>query len=95
MSMLEPEDIAEWEERRKIRVIELSTKEREQETQQLFETIQPLLDKGYTYNLALREVKGLETLNTSNAWYRDVIEYGESQGYSRKEYSKRRRPVCK
>ena len=93
MSMLEPEDIAEWEERRKMRVIELSTKEREQETQQLFEQIKPLLDQGYTYNLALREVKGLETLNTSNAWYRDVIEYGESQGYNRSDYSYKRRPI--
>ena len=76
-----------------MKVIEQSTKEREQETKALFESIRPLLDDGYTYNKALRKVKGVATLNTSNAWYRNVIEYGEKQGYRRSDYSYKRRPV--
>ena len=93
MSMLEPEDIALWEERKKIRIVEMSTAEREAETRELFEAIKPLLDKGYTYNKALRKVKNLRSLNTNNAWYRDVIKYGESQGYPKEDYSYKRRPV--
>ena len=76
-----------------MKVIEQSTAEREQETKELFEAIRPLLDDGYTYNKALRKVKRLSTLNTSNAWYRNVIEYGEKQGYNRSDYSYKRRPI--
>ena len=70
-----------------MRVIEMNTQEREQEIIDLFEAIKPLLDEGYTYNKALRKVKNLTSLNTNNAWYRNVIEYGESQGYSKKDYT--------
>ena len=76
-----------------MKVIELSTAEREQETKELFEAIRPLLDDGYTYNKALRKVKNLKSLNTNNAWYKDVIDYGERMGYPRKKYSYQRRPV--
>ena len=76
-----------------MKVIELSTAEREQETKELFEAIRPLLDGGYTYNKALRKVKNLKSLNTNNAWYRDVIKYGEKMGYPKEKYSYKRRPV--
>ena len=89
--MLEPEDIAEYQERR-MRVVERSTSEREQETRTLFHEIQPYLDKGYSYNQAVKKVKGLNTVNTNQAWYREVIEYGEKQGYRHKDYNYRRRP---
>ena len=94
MSIYDTLDIAEWEDHQKVRVIELSTAEREQETIELFNKIRPLLDSGCTYNKALRKVRNLRTLNTNNAWYKDVIAYGESQGYSKADYSYKRRP-CK
>ena len=74
-----------------MKVIEMNTREREQEIIDLFESIKPLLDEGYSYNKALRKVKNLTSVNTNNAWYRNVIEYGESQGYSKKDYSYGRR----
>ena len=96
MSMLEPEDIALYQEQKKIRVIEMSTAEREQETIDLFNKIRPLLDQGYTYNRAIRKVRNITALNTNNAWYRNVIEYGESQGYPKEKYNRKGRvPKCK
>ena len=76
-----------------MKVIEMTTAEREQEIVDLFNEIKPLLDKGCTYNKALRRVKNLSSLNTNNAWYKNVIKYGESQGYPKEEYSYKRRPM--
>ena len=92
MSIYDTMDIAEWEDRQKIRIVEQSTAEREQETRELFEKIRPLLDNGCTYNKALRHVRGLRSLNTKNGWYKDVIAYGERMGYPKEEYSYKRRP---
>ena len=76
-----------------IKVIERTTKEIEQETQDLFHEIKPLLDKGYSYSKAVREIKQLPYGYPCNnlAWYRNLIEYGEKQGYSYKEFMRTRK----
>lgn len=68
-----------------VKVISQTTAERNRETQELFEKIRPLLDEGYSYRQAVIKVKDISS--TSNvvkyAWFRDVVEYGKKQGYSR------------
>ena len=74
-----------------ITVIEQTTSERKQETKELFEQIRPLLDKGYGYNTALRKINKISSWSQGHyyqqAWFRDLREYGESQGYSYRKYS--------
>lgn len=74
-----------------MRIIERSTEERMQETRDLFDEIKPLLDNGYTYCKSVKIVKDLRSVNTNNSWYKELIEYGESQGYMKKDYSDCRR----
>lgn len=76
-----------------IKVISQNTKERENETIELFNKVKPLLDKGYIYSKAVREIKGQHIgLNRfHDAWYRDLIAYGESQGYFWNDYSGKRK----
>ena len=70
-----------------ITVISQNTKERKEETRELFEQIRPYLDEGYSYNSAIRQVKKNAHGNYSGlGWYRDVVQYGESQGYPRREH---------
>ena len=74
-----------------ITVISQTTSERNEETRQLFETIRPLLDKGYSYMGACIHI-GRVPSNTRNSyykrqWFRDLREYGESQGYDYDTYS--------
>ena len=73
-----------------ITVIEQSTSERKEETRQLFESIQPLLDEGYGYMSACVKI-GRVTRSRNGQygyrWFRDLREYGESQGYPYNEYS--------
>lgn len=76
-----------------IKVICQTTGEREAETQKLFEQVKPLLDDGYSYNRAVRVVKQTKTSYVSHyRWFKDLLKYGESQGYPYKDYqtSKRR-----
>lgn len=79
-----------------IRVIEQTTEERKQETRELFNKIRPLLDNGIMYNKAVKQVKNLppDYSCTQLAWFRDLIAYGETQGYAYKDYksSAGRRP---
>jgi hypothetical protein len=72
-----------------IKIIEQSTTEREKETRKLFQAIKPYLDEGMIYSKAVKKVKGLPSSYpcTNLAWFRDVVEYGESKGYSYKKYS--------
>lgn len=71
-----------------ITVIEQSTEERKKETKELFDKIRPLLDEGYIYSNAINKVLGRTGKPYySNGWYRDVIRYGESQGYDYNSYS--------
>ena len=74
-----------------ITVIEQSTNERNEETITLFNQIQPLLDKGYSYMGACIEI-GRVPSNTRNShykrqWFRDLREYGESMDYDYQKYS--------
>lgn len=78
-----------------ITVIEQTTEERNNETKTLFEQIRPLLDQGYGYNSALIKIGKIPRESRSGyyrqGWYRDLKEYGESQGYPYIEYSGRGR----
>ena len=70
-----------------IKVISQSTGERENETRELFEEIRPLLDKGYSYSRAVRQVKNMKTIYVTHyRWFKDLIKYGESQGYRYVDY---------
>lgn len=73
-------------------IIETSTSERMRLARETFELIKPLLDDGYIYSRAVKKVKGLYPNYSlgDKAWFRDIIEYGESQGYSRAEYMGKR-----
>ena len=72
-----------------ITVISQTTAERQQETKELFEKIKPLLDKGMIYSAAIRKVKGLpsDANRYQSSWYKEVIAYGETQGYPYEKYS--------
>ena len=70
--------------------------DRYNETVSLFNQVKPLLERGYSYNLAVKKVKGTNSLNTGSGWFKELIEYGESQGYLKKNYEskKGRRKYC-
>ena len=73
-----------------IKVIQQTTAEREQETKDLWEQIKPLLDQGMIYSAAAKKVKkipGASFNRYQQAWYKDLIAYGESQGYPYDDYS--------
>ena len=74
-----------------ITVISQTTAEREEETRLLFEQIRPLLDEGYGYNSALIKIgripRGSRTGYYAQGWFKDLKEYGESQGYKYTDYS--------
>lgn len=69
-----------------ITVIEQSTQERKQEIIDIFNQIRPLLDEGHSY------LSALNTIDPSIARSRqskEIINYGETQGYSRSNFSRR------
>ena len=74
-----------------ITVIEQNTQERREETIELFEQIRPLLDQGYSYNSALTKIGRINNHSKAHyyrqAWFKELKEYGESQGYSYRKYS--------
>lgn len=75
-------------------VICQSTCEREKETRDLFNQIRPLLDEGYGYRGAVLRVKGIMDKRYPLAnlgWYKDVVAYGDSVGYSKRVYREDRR----
>ena len=79
------------------KVISQSTKEREQETIDLFNKIKPYLNEGFSYRSAIIKALGLNPNNSfGNArWYRDFIEYADAHGYPKSEYTyKRTRSVA-
>ena len=71
-----------------LNVIQMTTEDRLNETKKLFEQVKPLLEKGFSYSGAVRKLKGLpKNHNFANmAWYKELLEYGESQGYPRKNH---------
>ena len=67
-----------------IKVIEQTTAERDKEIRDLFHAIRPLLDEGLSYRKALVRVGRIPDISagyTNRAWFRDLKEYGASQGY--------------
>jgi len=74
-----------------ITVIEQTTSERQAETAYLFKTIKPLLDNGYSYMGALVKIGKVPHKYRhsyyNQAWFRDLKEYGEQQGYDYETYS--------
>ena len=80
-----------------ITVIEQNTEERKRETKELFESIRPLLDKGYSYMTACVMVghckDSLKNNYYTRGWFHDLKEYGKSQGYPYHIYSGKRRRV--
>ena len=79
------------------KVISQSTKEREQETIDLFNKAKPYLDDGFSYRSALQKVLGKKpTCSFSNrGWYKEFMKYADAHGYSKSEYRyKRTRSVA-
>ena len=72
-----------------ITVISQTTAERRQETIDLFNEIKPYLDDGYSYTSALIKIGRTQKKNRvyQQAWFRELKEYGESQGYPYSEYN--------
>ena len=67
-----------------ITVISQTTAERNEETRQLFNSIRPYLDKGYSYRSALNQIGKIRNMSGgyyTQSWFRELIEYGETQGY--------------
>ena len=80
-----------------IKVISQSTKEREQETIDLFNKAKPYLDDGCSYRSAVIKALGLSPNNhrCNMKWYRDFIDYADAHGYPKTEYRyKRTRSVA-
>ena len=71
-----------------IKVISQTTAQRREETKELFRSIQPLLDEGYSYSSALIKVGrvGYSPALIHRAWFRELIEYGGTQGYDYNDY---------
>ena len=74
------------------KVICQSTKEREQETIDLFNKAKPYLDDGFSYRSALQKVLGKKpTVSFGGArWYTEFIEYADAHGYPKTEYRYKR-----
>ena len=65
-----------------IKVIERTTAERRQDTIDLFNKCEPLLQKGVPLTKAVKEVKGLShTGFQSLAWYKELKKYAIDKGY--------------
>ena len=75
-----------------IKVICKSTKERKQETIDLFNKAKPYLDDGFSYGSALQKVLGKKpTWSFGGAsWYKEFMEYADAHGYSKEEYRYKR-----
>ena len=75
-----------------IKVICQSTKEREQETIDLFNKAKPYLDDGFSYRSALQKVLGKKpTCSFGGAsWYKEFVEYADAPGYPKSEYRYKR-----
>lgn len=74
------------------KVICKSTKEREQETIDLFNKAKPYLDEGCSYRLAIMKALSLKpTCNFSNkGWYKEFMRYADAHGYPKSDYRYKR-----
>ena len=69
-----------------------STKEREQETIDLFNKAKPYLDDGCSYRSALIKALGKEPNSSFShfSWYKGFMEYADAHGYPKSEYRYKR-----
>ena len=78
-----------------IKVIEQTTRERNEETKALFDAIRPLLDEGYSYMTACVKIGHVDEVAShgqyGNGWFKDLKKYGATQGYDYKDYKGKRR----
>ena len=74
------------------KVICQSTKEREQETIDLFNKAKPYLDDGCSYRSALQKLLGKKpTCSFGGAsWYKEFVDYADAHGYSKEKYRYKR-----
>ena len=73
------------------KIISKSTKEREQETIDLFNKAKPYLDDGCSYRSAVIKALGLNpNCNFSQKWYKEFMDYADAQGYPKEEYRYKR-----
>ena len=80
-----------------IKIISQSTKEREQETIDLFNKAKPYLDEGFSYRSAVIKALGKESNSSFShfSWYKEFMEYTDAHGYPKSEYRyKRTRSVA-
>ena len=68
-----------------LKVVETDSNQRNKEIEELFIKIKPLLDDGESYRSAVLKVKGV-SVSTNRAWFKDLIKYGELNGYPYKDY---------
>ena len=73
-----------------IRVIQQDTNERQKETEALFNECRPYLDRGMSLRKAVKESTGRVPSNVRSGWFRELIEYAQTQGYEYKRWSRGR-----
>lgn len=70
-----------------INVITSSTDDRNKEIEELFNEMKPYLLEGKTYNQALSIVKNSSSTYSHTRWFKELVEYGESQGFPKSNFS--------
>lgn len=69
----------------KIRVIALSTAERNQETERLYKKCEPYLQEGYSLAAAIQKIKNLSHRSfVRTRWYRELHQRAKQDGYGRR-----------
>lgn len=69
-----------------IKVVCKTSDERTNELKCLFDKMKPYLEEGKSYNQALCIVKKTKTSYSHTQWFKDLVKYGESQGYPKENY---------
>lgn len=69
------------------KVISQTTQEREMEMKKLFEQIKPYLLEGKSYSQAVKIVKNTKTNYSHTRWFKDLVKYGESEGYPKNDFT--------
>lgn len=75
-------------------IIERTTEDCHNETVDLFNQIKPLLDNGESYSSACKIVLGKTSIGAQLAWYKELIQYGESQGYHYTDHKRKKQTRC-
>lgn len=70
-------------------VICKTSEERDKETKELFEQMKPYLLEGKSYAQAVMIVKNTKTSYSHTRWFKDLVKYGESQGYPKNDFTQK------